>query len=595
MKNIQKKLLCVMLAFFMLIAYTAAGGMEVKAADGCSVSGATYPDWIKQGDVFILKGTVTSSTNMKSLTASLCDPNGNAVYSKTVYPNSTSYNLRGIDAAMRFDKLSANPYTYRVTATNGAGTQNVITKAFTVYVGVKPEYSTLDTSKKYKLCVLEDSSMVVDIAASEKAANVLVKKDVGQATAGWYLESSGDGSYMIQNAATGLYLDVANGSFTNGTNVQIWTRNSSAAQRWYFINDGGAYKIIAKNNHLTLSLQRAVAENKPNVDMWRDIGAAHQRFYLTEMKENAITIPDDTGVDDTETDNGESEPDSDPVVPEPVVSTLSISGANQVPNLTVGQKYSLQGTVTSNYPITKVCAQITTLDGNSVAEKTIYPNAMSASLSGEIDMAMTFNTLSVGIYYYVVSACDTSGMQKTLIQQPFQVKKADKQSKMLSVNWNHITKVGNQAGKNSKGKSSDSCMCFALAYCRTILDGKAYSWKDFDAHGGRSQYDACGWYGKAKYNKKTSKNQNDVFRALYDNINAGKPVMIFVKGRRSSWHYITVVGYQNVKSRDSLSAENFLIIDSCPGTTTKAAENMKKAGYSLKKNSRSSYEYFVAR
>lgn len=593
-KKKPKRLLCVILTFLMLVACTAVGGMEAKAADGISVSGATYPDWIKQGDVFILRGTVTSSTNIVSLTASLCDSGGKAVYSKTVRPNSKSYDLRGIDAAMRFDKLSANPYTYRVTATNAIGTYNVIIKPFTIYLGAKPSYVTnLDQSKEYKFCVLEDSSMVVDIAAMEETANVLVKKDVGQSTAGWYLEDGGSGSYMIRNAVTGLYLDVAHGARVNGTNIWIWISNRSDAQKFYFIKDGSAYKIIAKNSHLTLSLERAVAENKPNVDLWRDIGAAHQRFYLTEMKEYETTIPDGPENGNTGTDTGE--PDTDPAEPEPAASTLSISGANQVPNLTVGQKYSLKGTVTSNYPITEVCAQILTLDGKCVIENTIFPNAMSASLSGEIDRGMTFNTLSAGTYYYVISACDTSGMQKTLIQQQFQVKEADKKSKMLSVNWDHITKVGNQAGKNKQGKSSDSCMCFALAYCRTILDGKAYSWKDFDANGGRTQYDACGWYGKAKYNKKTSKNQNDVFRALYDNINAGKPVMIFVKGRRSSWHYITVVGYQNVKSRDSLSAGNFLIIDSCPGTTTKASENMKNAGYSLKKNSRSSYEYFVAR
>lgn len=165
----------------MLAAYTAVGDMEAKAADGISVSGATYPDWIKQGDVFILRGTVTSSTNIVSRTASLCDSGGKAVYSKTVRPNSKSYDLRGIDAALRFNKLSANPYTYCVTATNGTGTYNVIIKPFTIYLGAKPSYVTNpDQSKEYKLCVLEDSSMVVDIAAMEEMANVLVKKDVGQ-------------------------------------------------------------------------------------------------------------------------------------------------------------------------------------------------------------------------------------------------------------------------------------------------------------------------------------------------------------------------------------------------------------------------------
>lgn len=572
-KIIQKRFLCLMLAVALVVGCVPLGGIKAKAADTVSVSGATYPDWIKKGGVFILKGTVRSSSNITSLTASLCDSGGKPVYSKTVYPNRTSYDLRGIDAAMRFDRLPENPYTYRVVAKNATGTYNVIVKAFTVYTGTKPGFATLNTSKKYKLCVKEDSSMVVDIASGQATANVLVKKDVGQSTAGWYAESCGDGSYMLKNADTGLYLDVAHGYCVNGSNVWIWTKNGSNAQRWYFINDGGAYKIIAKNSHLTLSLERSVAENKPNVDLWRDIKAAHQRFYLTEMQANAGSG-----------DSGNS--GSSPV---PAASSLAVSGANQVPTLSTGQKYSLKGTVTSNYPIKKVCAQILTSNGKCVVQKIIYPNATSVSLSGEIDRAMTFNTLPAGTYYYVVSAEDASGTGKTLIRQQFQVKAQEKKSKMLSINWNHIARVGKQAS------GSDSCMCFALAYCRTILDGRVYSWSDFDYNRRNNQYNASGWFGKANYNNKTTRSQAVAFRAAYDSINAGKPAIFWVTGRRSTQHFVAVVGYQNVTSPDSLSAENFLIIDPAPGTATRSAENMKKVGYSLKKNESSQYRYLVAR
>lgn len=461
MKKIPKRIISFLLALCLAIGCTQINCLEVKAADNISVSGATYPNWIKKGNAFVLKGTVRSSTNITSLTASLCDANGKAVYSKKVTPNSRSYNLRGIDAAMRFDKLSANPYTYRVVATNSSGTYNVIIKPFMVYTGTKPSYVTnLDMSKEYKLCVQEDPSMVMDIAGTAASDNVLVKKDIGQSTANWCLESGGDGSYMIKNVESGLYLDVASGSYTNGTNVQIWTGNNSNAQKWYFIKEGGVYKIIARNNYLTLSLEKSVAENRPNVDMWRDIQAQHQRFYLLALGEE---LPEE-------------------------------------------------------------------------------------------------------------------------------------QSKTLSINWDHIKSVGNQAGRNAQGKSSDSCQCFALAYCRTILDGKVYSWKDFNYNGrnGRhDQYNACGWPGKANYKIKYPKTQEEVFRAAYDSINGDKPMIVWVTGSRSTWHYITIVGYQNVTSPDSLSAENFLIIDSCPGATKSAPENMKTVGYSLKKAGNGKYQYLI--
>lgn len=218
-----KKVICCLLMFAIL--FSTWGMTEVQAADDVSVSGATYPDWIKKGGAFVLKGTVKSNSTITELTASLNDGHNNVMYSKTVRPNSTQYNLSGIDAAMRFDLLSANPYTYQVKVRNSSGLHTVIMKPFTVYSGSKPSFATgLDTSAKYRLCVQEDSSMVADIAGRASGSNALVKKDNGQSTANWYLEYAGSSAYMIKNADTGLYLDVANGGYRNGTNVQIWTK-----------------------------------------------------------------------------------------------------------------------------------------------------------------------------------------------------------------------------------------------------------------------------------------------------------------------------------------------------------------------------------
>ncbi|MGN0170022.1 MAG: RICIN domain-containing protein [Lachnospiraceae bacterium] len=572
----MKKVLCFLLAVSLLFSLTV--GMETKAADSISVSNATYPDWIKKGSAFILRGTVKSDSSITALTASICDGHGNAMYSKTVKPNSKTYDLKGIDAAMRFDKLSANPYTYRVVAKNSSGTHTVIMKPFTVYSGNKPEFVTnLNTAVKYQICVKEDSSMVVDTAGTTSSSNVLVKKDEGQSSSYWYLESADGNAYMFRNADTGLYLDVSGGNMINGTNIQLWTGNATDAQKWYFIQDGDAYKIISKRNYLTMSLENSLAKNKPNVQMWRDIQVAHQRFYLKPVAET-----------NDNQNTGEEQV---------INSTLSISGANTVPNLQVGDKFSLKGTITSNYQITKVIAEIYA-GSNPIVRKEVYPNATSVSLSGDIDKAMTFNTLAAGTYYYSVWAEDASGAQKTLIWQMFEVKQANSTEKVLNINWQHFKQMGNQAGRNKAGKSSDSCMCFALAYCRTILDGKTHSWKEYDYNGYKrgyyTQYDACGWPAKAKYVKKTSGSQSTVYKAIYNNINAGKPVVVFVKGKRSSWHFITIVGYTGVTSTNSLSAKNFLIMDSCPGTTTQATENMGSVGYSLKLSGKK-YLYYVAK
>ena len=174
---------------------------------------------------------------------------------------------------------------------------------------------------------------------------------------------------------------------------------------------------------------------------------------------------------------------------------------------------------------------------------------------------------------------------------------ASNKSKTLSINWGNISSVGNQAARRWTGQSwqsSDSCACFAMAYCRTILDGRVHYWNEYDVNGGTNQYNACAGWGKAGYRQGGRMTANEIFKLAYDNINEGKPFVVFVQGSRSSWHYITIVGYQNVSSVSTLNANNFLIIDSCPGTTTKNAENMGAVGYSLKKNGSGLYEYIYS-
>lgn len=65
-----------------------------------------------------------------------------------------------------------------------------------------------------------------------------------------------------------------------------------------------------------------------------------------------------------------------------------------------------------------------------------------------------------------------------------------------------------------------------------------------------------------KYCSATWKNDNEVYTLAYQNINAGKPFIVYVKGgtnarKVNGGHYVTIVGYQNVTSLNSLSANNF--------------------------------------
>ena len=149
----------------------------------------------------------------------------------------------------------------------------------------------------------------------------------------------------------------------------------------------------------------------------------------------------------------------------------------------------------------------------------------------------------------------------------------------LPVTWSIINGTGYQS-------ESGPCFCYALAYARDVLDKKEHSWTEYSLEylpsKGRYSYTAVP--SKAKYAKNSSSSIQSIYRKVYDEIDAGRPSIMYVEGGRStSQHYVAVIGYTNVSNPSSLSMNNFLIIDSALKKDKSSAENAGSIGYSLKK------------
>ena len=83
--------------------------------------------------------------------------------------------------------------------------------------------------------VSADSGLALTAAGSgESTANVFLSEFRDLQTQHWRIQSAGDSTVFIINAAYGKYLDVVNASAGNGKNVQVFNRNSAyRAQNWY--------------------------------------------------------------------------------------------------------------------------------------------------------------------------------------------------------------------------------------------------------------------------------------------------------------------------------------------------------------------------
>lgn len=102
---------------------------------------------------------------------------------------------------------------------------------------------------------------------------------------------------------------------------------------------------------------------------------------------------------------------------------------------------------------------------------------------------------------------------------------------------------------------SGPCAAYALAYCRTMLDGYVHSYTQY--------YDGeqCNWYWGNYTPEQYYTSKLAAFQRTYDLLNKGQPVIFRIQGTGTNDHYVTCVGYRKGANRSSLTASDFYIID----------------------------------
>ena len=123
-------------------------------------------------------------------------------------------------------------------------------------------------------------------------------------------------------------------------------------------------------------------------------------------------------------------------------------------------------------------------------------------------------------------------------------------SKTLSFNMNTIKNIGKQP------KGSVYCSAYAISYARVIRGYGASNPLNYWSYS--AGYVMWNWGGMTPRAYAT---QQQALRAVYDQINAGRPAIVYVYGSNTSGHYVTVYGYRNVTNANALSMSNFVMVD----------------------------------
>lgn len=100
------------------------------------------------------------------------------------------------------------------------------------------------------------------------------------------------GTYFIQALKSpGFVMDVSGASSSDGANVQLYSNNDSGAQKWNVTKNGdGTYTFKNAANGKALDLKSANATSGSNIQQWTANGSAAQKWNLQYMNGGGIRI-----------------------------------------------------------------------------------------------------------------------------------------------------------------------------------------------------------------------------------------------------------------------------------------------------------------
>ena len=128
----EKKTATLVDGSFKVEAKKAPAKTTAKAKSKLRIKSYNAPSTLKLGKPYSIKGKIASNKKIKKVTIEVVNSSGKVVLSASAKPNKKSYNIKKLDAKIKFGKLAKGTYTYRISAKDTAQTKTLVTKSFKV-------------------------------------------------------------------------------------------------------------------------------------------------------------------------------------------------------------------------------------------------------------------------------------------------------------------------------------------------------------------------------------------------------------------------------------------------------------------------------
>lgn len=155
--------------------------------------------------------------------------------------------------------------------------------------GGSSNYSTVDTNRNYQLEPQCAGNKVIDVNGwgTNDNTNIQIwERGKTQANQTFQPISAGNGYYLLKDVNSGKVLDICGGTAYDGANVILYEQHGGANQLWRFIYKGKEnghnwYELESKiNGNYCLDVSGANSANGTNIQLWSRNGSNAQKFMM---------------------------------------------------------------------------------------------------------------------------------------------------------------------------------------------------------------------------------------------------------------------------------------------------------------------------
>ncbi len=345
-------------------------------------NGTKLNEVLTQGYGVFVKGILYSKTTMHAVSVGIYDAvEGTLKTGKTVYPNTTEYNLRSIDNFIKFHSLKPGKYFYTVIVANGENENNVVTKQYFTVKALDDNNSSVGSTENDKNETESSSKLAI-------TGGVAIPTSIKE----------GSGVIVKGNITSPSKMSALTVAVYDANNKRVTGKTVYPNSKTYDLSKLDEYVSFSslKPGKYTYSVIVANADGNNNV-------LSNQKFKVTS--------------------NGSSDNTSDncPTDNTTVCGKSSLTGGTVVPCVVeLGHGVTVKGNVSSPSKMSALTVAVYDANNKRVTGKTVYPNSKTYDLS-KLDQYVNVSKLDEGKYTYSVIIANDSNNNIVLTKQNFRI------------------------------------------------------------------------------------------------------------------------------------------------------------------------------